>query len=119
LGAHIFTLTNFVLNAELGADYQAEYRSDSSESESVFLRAAEEAVWKITPRIAFDEKFEFFPRFEQAFSEYRFRMEANLRYSLLNNLSVILTLTDLFDTNPAKEVPQNDLQLTSSIGVKF
>jgi hypothetical protein len=119
LGAHVFTWTNFVLNAEVGADYQAEYRSDQTETESVYFRFAEDAIWKVTPRIAFDEKFEFFPRIEGGFHEYRFRLEANLRYSLLNNVSLIFTVRDLYDTNPAKDVPQNDLQLTSSIGVKF
>ena len=118
VGAHLFRWTNFVLNTELGLNYQAEYRSDQTETESVYGRLAEEVVWKISPKIAFDEKFEFFPRIEHV-EQYRFRVEGNLRYSFLNNFSLIFTVMDHYDTNPAKDVPPNDLQLTSSIGFKF
>jgi len=47
------------------------------------------------------------------------RVEANLRYWLKANLSLNLTVINVFDTVTAKGVEQNDLQVRSSIGVKF
>jgi hypothetical protein len=53
------------------------------------------------------------------FSEYRFRFECNLRYWLWENLSFNLNILDTYDTQTAKDVGRNDLQIRSSIGVKF
>jgi hypothetical protein len=118
LGFHAFKGSNFVLNLESGANYQVEHRSDLTETESFYWRLAEDAIWRISPRISWDEKFEFFPKIERM-EEYRFRLESNLRFAILNNLSLIFTALDQYDTDPAQGVPQNSLQLISSVGVKF
>lgn len=118
LGVHLFTRTNFLVNTEMGGNYQAQYRSDGTRTESFYLRFAEDAAWKITPRITWDEKFEYFPQVDR-WAQYRFRVETNLRYALLNNLALILTVADSYDTITAVGVPQNSLQITSSLGFKF
>ncbi len=118
LGAHVLKTANVVLNVEGGGNYQVQFRKEEERVDSYYLRLAEDFTWKITSRLTWDEKFEFFPRVEH-WEQYRFRAETNLRFALVNNLSVILTLMDQYDTQPARGVPQNILQLTSSIGVKF
>lgn len=118
LGYHLVRRTNFVLKGEAGVNYQAQYLADDTKTEKFFFRVAEEAGWKITPKLTFDEKFEFFPQVGD-FSLYRFRFESNLRYSLLNNLFFTLTVIDQFDSAPAEGVGPNDLQVRSTIGVKF
>jgi len=65
-----------------------------------------------------DEKFEFFPRVDE-WEKYRLRFESNLRYALLANLSFVVTVLDQYDTQPALTVTKNDLQLRSSISLKF
>ena len=45
--------------------------------------------------------------------------ETNFRYWLRSNLSLNLTVLDVYDTQPAPNVTRNDLQLRSSVGVKF
>jgi hypothetical protein len=65
-----------------------------------------------------DEKFEWFPEVGD-FGSYRFRFEANARYLLAQNLSLIVTILDIYDTAPATNVDKNDLQIRSSLGVKF
>jgi hypothetical protein len=118
LGYHVIMHTNFLLNAEAGINYQAHYLSDDTESELVFYRFAESFVWRINNRFTLDEKFEFFPRVE-SFGAYRFRAEANLKYTILNNLFFTLTVLDQYDTDPAEGIGQNDLQVRSTVGVKF
>jgi putative salt-induced outer membrane protein len=118
LGYHWLKRTNFVFNTEAGLNYQAQYLEDNLEKEVVYLRLAEDATWKINARLSLDEKFEFFPSTENL-ADYRMRFESNLRYAIVNNLSFIVTVLDTYETQTARDVPQNDLQVRSSIGVKF
>lgn len=117
-GYHLITRPTFAVNTELGANYQVQDRSDGSETSFFYFRLAEDFTWRLSSRLTLDEKFEFCPEVED-WSAYRFRLESNLRYLLGNNLALTLTLIDQYDTNPAKQVVPNDLQVRSSIGVKF
>ena len=118
LGYHLVQRTNFFMNLEGGVSYQKEERSDGTEVGNFFYRLAEAATWKITPRLSWDEKLEYMPRVTDV-SEYRVRFESNLRYNLLQNIFVNLSVIDTYDTMPANGVTQNDLQIRSSVGVKF
>ena len=62
--------------------------------------------------------FEIYPR-EIDFSEYRLRFEATLRYLLTTSLNLNFNVIDLYDTQPAAGVTPNDLQIRSTIGIKF
>ena len=118
LGYHWLRRTNIVFNTEAGFNYQAQYLEDNVERKILYLRLAEDATWKITPKLSIDEKFEYFPSTED-FSDYRMRFESNLRFAIVNNLSFIVTVLDTYETQTAQGVPRNDLQIRSSIGVKF
>lgn len=118
LGYHLIQRTNFVLNTEFGANYQEQRFSNDDATRLFFYRLAEIANWPLSAKLSMDEKFEFFPRAEDP-EQYRFRFESNVRYWLSSNLSVNLTVLDLYDTQPAPTVTRNDLQLRSSVGVKF
>jgi putative salt-induced outer membrane protein len=117
-GFHLLKYTNFVLNTELGANYQVQHNSDNTRSELFFYRLAENVFWRPHSKLTLDEKFEFFPQVEDV-SEYRFRFETNLRLWLNGHLSFNVTVLDQYDTLPARSVMPNDLQIRSSIGVKF
>jgi putative salt-induced outer membrane protein YdiY len=119
LGYHLIKLTNFVFKTEAGVNYQAQYFTDDTQNESFFYRFAEDAAWKLNSRLTLDEKFEFFPQVEDFLGRYRFRFETNLRYALLNNLFFTLTVLDQYDTEPPAGVGPNDLQVRSTIGMKF
>jgi putative salt-induced outer membrane protein len=118
LGYHWLKRTNIVFNTETGFNYQAQYLEDNLRNERFYLRLAEDGLWKITPKLSVDQKFEYFPSTEN-FANYRMRFESNLRYAIVNNLSFIVTVMDAYETQTARGVPQNDLQIRSSIGVKF
>ena len=125
IGYHIFTRSNLVLNAEVGLNYQTQNLWSKvgdrpriyTWNDRFYYRLAEDFTWKISKTLTFDEKFELFPQMD--FEEYRFRFESNLRYWILENLSFNLTVLDIYDTQPAIGVGRNDLQIRSSIGVKF
>lgn len=116
-GYHLFTQTNFLLNTESGVDYQAEYRSDNTTERDFFYRFAEDLTWKLNHKVTLTEKMEVFP--EVTLDKYRFRFESNLSYNLWLSFSLNLTVLDLYDSQPALDIPYNDLQIRSSLGFKF
>jgi putative salt-induced outer membrane protein len=118
VGYELFRLKRFQLSVEGGVNYQVEDRSTSGNVERFYYRLANLLTWQITPRLTWDEKFEFFPRVQEV-EQYRFRLETNLRYTLMGNIALLVTLLDQYDTQPARDVERNDLQIRSSIGVKF
>ena len=87
-------------------------------TDTVYYRFAELCKWTITPKFSLDQKLEYFPQWDDV-SEYKLRFEANLRYWLRSNLSINFTVINLYDTRVALGVEPNDLQIRSSIGVKF
>lgn len=118
LGYHLVRITNFLVNVEAGFNYQNEVHTDDTSVKTFYYRLAENAAWKITPRLTWDEKFEYMPRVAD-FGQYRIRFETNLRYALLQNVFFNLSLIDIYDSEPATGVSRNDLQVRSSIGVRF
>lgn len=118
LGYHAVRLEKFKLNVEAGANYQVQQFSDGKESDSFFYRIAEDAAWKITTKLSVDQKLEFFPGITDM-EKFRVRFEGNLHYTLRGNLYLNLTALNTYDNQPASTVSKNDLQLRSSVGLKF
>ena len=117
-GYHWITRTNFIVNLELGANYQVEERSDQPTTRSFYYRLGQDLTWKINKQMNLTEKFEFFPRTDNL-AQYRMRFEATLSYALMLNLSLNLSVIDFYDTRPATAVPNNDFQIRTSLGLKF
>lgn len=117
-GYQLVKLTNFVFRVEGGFQYQVQNFEGNRQDEIFYHRLAEEMKWNIGKLFTFDEKAEYMPELTD-FSEYRLRVEANVRYWLRSNLSLNFTVINLYDTMTAPGVGQNDLQLRSSIGLKF
>ena len=117
LGNHLIARPNFLLNGELGVDYQEQYRADKTTTKNVFFRISEDSTWKINQVTTFTERFEFLPRADS--TDFRAKAEATLSYALWRNLSLHLSMLDLYDTAPAQSVTRNDLQVHTSVGVTF
>ena len=117
-GYHLLTRTNFVLNTETGFNYQVQDRTDNTSSKYFYLRFAEDVTWKVVKQMTFTERFEFFPRIAD-FEQYRMRFESTLSYAVWQNISLNVSVLDLYDTQPAINVPNNDFQLRTSLGVTF
>lgn len=118
LGHRLIKTPDFEFDVEGGLNYQVQLRSAGGNRDSIFVRLAEDVTWKIAPRLSFTEKFEFFVNAEDT-KQLRFRLDSNFSYKLIENLSLNLTVIDLYDTDPAPSVDQNEFQIRSSIGITF
>ncbi|MDB6016455.1 MAG: hypothetical protein JWR19_944 [Pedosphaera sp.] len=118
VGYHLLTGSNFVMNVELGSDYQVQERSDNTITRDFYYRLAEDIAWKINKQMTLTEKCEFTPRAQDP-SQFRARFESNLSYALLAHLSLNLTALDLYDTRPAAGVTRNEFEFRTSLGFKF
>jgi hypothetical protein len=117
LGYHLFTRTNFLMNVESGVDYQQQYRSDNTSTKNFYLRFGQDITWKINRGLTFSEKVEFLPQVN--LENYRARAESTLSYALWHNMSLHLSVLEIYDDRPAQGVTPNDLQVHSSIGITF
>jgi hypothetical protein len=108
----------FQLDLESGLDYQVQDRSIGDDTSSVYARMGDSITWKISPRVSFTKKLEYFFNLEDS-ERFRLRLDSNLRFQLIDNLSLNLSVVDFFDTDPAPTVDKNELQIRTSIGLKF
>lgn len=110
--------TDYVFKTEFGLSYQEQYFATGDELDIYGGRLAAIFTWRIWDKLVADGRGEIFPSFSD-FGEYRVRLESTLKYPLRKNVSLNLIVIDLYDTNPAPGVENNDLQIRSAIGVKF
>lgn len=109
---------NFVWKTEGGFNYQKQYLGDNSDQTNYSLRIAEIFAWRVWEKLTLDAKFEFFPNL-QYLGEYRLRLESTASYPVSDRVSLNLVVIDLYDTMPAKGIEPNDLQIRSTLGIKF
>ena len=117
MGYHLFATEKFIANLEAGGNYQVQEREDGSESKNFFLRFAENVTWKLG-KFTLTEKFEFTPRAED-FSRFRFKFDSTLSFPVWKNLSINLSVLDLYDTDPAAGSEKNELLVRSTVGITF
>jgi hypothetical protein len=86
--------------------------------ENFYFRFAEDGMWKIHPRLTLDQRFEYFPQVDN-WGRFRLRAEGNLRYALKSNLALVVSVLEEYDAVTAEGVGRNDLQIRSSLSVKF
>lgn len=119
VGYRLITGTNFVLNLEFGGNYSdTTYSINQPKRRELGLRFAEDATWRINSKFLLEEKISFTPSADD-FSNYRLRLEGALKYLLLENLSLNLSVVNIFDSRPAGGIGRNDLQIRSTVGVSF
>ncbi|HTG44677.1 MAG TPA: DUF481 domain-containing protein, partial [Verrucomicrobiae bacterium] len=117
-GVELLKLTNFVWKAEMGFNFQKQYRADDTRQTSYSARIAEIFAWRIWEKLTADAKIEFFPNLAE-FGEYRLRLESTLRYPVSTRLSLNLDVIDIYESQPTRNVDPNDLQIRSTIGITF
>lgn len=116
-GYHLITRTNLVLDVECGADYQVQERKDGTITKDFFPRVGEDLTIKFNHRFSLTESLEFFP--PTTSDSYRLRFETTLSYAILQGFSLNLSVLDIYDNRPARDVPANDLQVRASLGLTF
>lgn len=109
---------DYVLKTEVGLSYQEQEFANRPDLETYGGRVAGIFTWRIWDKLVAEGRAEIFPSFSDL-GEYRMRLESTLKYPLRKNVSLNVIVIDLYDTNPAPGVENNDLQIRSAIGVKF
>lgn len=118
LGRHLYRKPAFVLDLESGFNYQVQERSEGESPQNFYLRLADNMTWKLAERLTLGKKLEFMLNFDDA-SQFRFRLDSTLSYRFWNSLSLNLTVLDIYDTDPAPNVENNEVQIRSSLGFTF
>jgi len=113
------SLTNhFVWRSEVGFSFQEQFRNDYTDQVTYSARLAQLISWKLWEKLTSNTHFEFFPNL-QNFGDYRLRLETTLSYPLLENISLNLIASDLYDTLPVFGITRNDFQIRSALGLRF
>jgi len=120
MGYKFITQPRFTYTMDLGLNYQHQLLEGGDTKDLTGLRLGEKATWTIDPKGKWflDQKVDYLPQFS-GIEDFQARVEVNLRYLLLANLTLNFTAINFYDTQPAPGVSRNDLLLRSSIGVRF
>ena len=118
LGYRIITGTNYVLNGETGFSYTETGFANTRTRTEANWRIAEDFTWNLNSKLNLEEKLAFTPKVDDM-GAYRIRFESTLKFLLMKNLSLNLSMLNLFDSRPAPGVSRNDLQIRSTVGFSF
>jgi len=118
IGCHLLRKSAFVANVESGLSYQFQNREGTGQTDSLYARFAEDCTWKVFPRITFTQRSSLLLNTENC-DELQFRLEGNLAFGIVQNLTLNLTALELYDTRPVPGVSRNEFQLRSSLGITF
>jgi putative salt-induced outer membrane protein YdiY len=119
LGYHLIADKTVALDTELGLNYQYREGLDGAPNREVIqARIAQELTWEVLSKITLTESVAFLPFLDEP-GQYQLRVGGNVGFGIVRHLSLNLTVVNLYDTQPAPGVPNNDFQLRSSLGVNF
>lgn len=118
LGYRLIRKPSFVFNVEGGLNYQVQERENVEDTEFFQFRAGQDMTWKMHQRVTFTQKATLLTAFN-APDELQLRVEGNLAFGLVQNLTFNITALELYDTRPVPGVTPNEFQLRSSLGVSF
>jgi hypothetical protein len=118
LGYHLLRRTNITANVEGGFSYQSQDRHDAPAINAAYARAAQDVTWKIFPQTTLSQRASVLTRVDLP-QQLQLRLEANLAFALVKNISFNLTAIEMYDTRPVPGVAPNEFQLRSAIGLAF
>jgi len=118
VGYHLLRQPRFAANVETGLTYQHQDRELDGELESIYARFAQDITWKLAPKITLTQRSALLVSLEEV-DELQLRLEGNLSFGLVQNVSLNLTAIELYDTRPVAGVSPNEFQLRSAIGLTF
>lgn len=114
----LFKNSKFSLDLETGGEYEHKLSTTGRVRSRYFWRIGQVARWKINDDLDFTEEFEFFPRIGDLVA-HRYRIEANLAYRLIKNLSLNFTVMAEADQIRLTDIEPDDLQFRSSLSWRF
>jgi len=118
VGYHLLDRRNILFNTEAGLNYQIRKEQTGDHQDTLFYRFAQACKWIVNTRVSFEEKIDLITQYDN-FENYKMRLEASAKYALGPRLSLNLAVINTYDTEPAPGVEPNNLQVLSTIGVRF
>ena len=117
LGRYFIRSDRTILATEAGPGYVAERKGGVDDG---FLagRLAEHLEFLITSSLQVWQAVEYIPSFEDS-RVYFVNAEAGLETVLVPDLSLVCTIEDRYDSNPAEDKENNDLLTTTALKWKF
>lgn len=101
-----------------GGAYNRENFSDGTKRNSGEILAGEELTFRLSDRALFKERLQFFPNLTNR-GEYRITFDSSLNTRLTKWLSWHVTASNRYISNPVAGSKNNDLLLTTGIGVSL
>jgi len=101
-----------------GGSYNHENFSDGIKRNSGEILVGEDLSLKLSDRVLFRERLQFFPNLTNT-GEYRITFDSSLNTKLTKWLSWQVTASNRYLSNPVPGSKNNDLLLTTGIGVSF
>ena len=117
LGRYFIQSERTILSAETGPGYVAE-RKGGVRDDFMAGRVAEHLEFLVTSSLQVWQAVEYIPSFEDS-QVYFVNAEVGLETVLVTDLSLVCTLEDRFDSNPAEGKERNDLLTTTALNWKF
>jgi putative salt-induced outer membrane protein YdiY len=118
MGYRFLNRPRLVLAGELGSQYQVFNYFSSPDRENVAARLAENITTKVGKDVSIIQTLGFTPGI-QDLSDYQIRFGFTLSLPLFKPLTLNLNVINEYDSQPAPGVSNNDLQLSTTIGVNF
>ena len=106
------------LDFSTGGSYQSYHYENEPTRDDMYIDFEERFSWAIAKDLNFNQKLTFSPQVDD-WSVYRATLEAGLSWGFYKNMTFNLTLIDKYDSRPSEGIDKNDMQLVSSIGLKF
>jgi hypothetical protein len=118
-GYKLIEKPRFIMNAELGAQYQEfDFVGIGQDRNLVSVRFGEDLTWELSSKLKIRQTLAFMPNITD-FGDFRAQYTLNFSYPLLKRTTLNLNVIDLYDTRPANGVNNNDLTIQTTLGVSF
>jgi hypothetical protein len=118
-GYKLLEKPRFILNAELGAQYQQfDFVGTSRDRDLISVRFGEDLTWELSSKLKIRQTLAFMPNITD-FGDFRAQYTLNFSYPLLKRTTLNLNIIDLYDTNPVIGVNNNDLTIQTTLGISF
>lgn len=118
LGYKLLQKPKLSLNIEVGLQYQDQDYHNQPRHSFVSARLGENLVWRPVDKLEIRHSLSYTPDIGD-FTVIRVRADLSLVYPLFKRITLSLNLVDLYDSQPAISVKNNDLQVQSTIGMSF
>lgn len=118
MGYKLLQRKRFVLNGELGGQYQFFSYTTTPERSIWSIRFSQGLNWKPDDKLNINQRLTLLPSIAD-FGDFRLRFELIATYPLYKRLTISLNAIDEYESKPARAVDNNDLQITTNVNYTF